>query len=926
MTTIYYVDFEGSAGTGDGTSFANRAKNFDDLGNTSTYLADGDHEVRIKKSPKTNLGTGSVKFRGWWGRNGYNPIALQSSEQYWVFGTSAGQSGFRSDNHGLQTGDWIEIWHNKFYYTDSGDGNGSGAQQMGNLIGINGLWKVTCPDSNWVYLDQYVCETSKTSSESWSTGKINNSTHGYWYDVTGSTVEFPSNNPLPVKEICSHEQPTNRLKWTAGSNVTTYDPWISQQMWSSGTSWAAAGCMDKFEIASGASQNQKCAHLELPATLDLSGYQGVTFELSWRDGTNAVWQAASSTLHGQYSLRLCTDTAGATAAHTIPIDTRYVNRNYARGHVEWEAGGNMNNAIKSVAIYKEGTVATAVTFGISNVMAFKTGSDRITHGYKIGLNTTDDPWWYTIKAFYPNKHAIRLATCGKYYHQMYDEYGYYGGGLSCKWSQDRTNVNIYSLRSFRWGIFNDHNGYKNQNDTNESTPANIHARKFGNGASTTNLKKISGGWDSTNMTSQGSTDITWLDNGFANQQYGGVLDNNSNNSSQGARNQHWDRIGFSRTFFHTSGQYSKFSNMQFDCMYRVHLDMEYRQGCHIPQYTFTSNPSYILRNGSGNTQPESLSSAADNMMMIWGIDGTEQLYLGAARGTWSKITMQAGRMQWNNDNNPDQYPNRQNTTINFLDTGYYGREQEGMTVSYGRNLVIKDWHSLYNYMNINNDADLTIEDMNFDAGVAYTGITSTQNKGNYCLYWNSKNIKLEGGTSNRRMYILQTAKVQGWTCTDSEEHQLSSNDIEAYFADVNGVSGAGKYSRYQWNVQPETTIRHTNSGTAWKLTKTGSAAVPIFKLASVAVAGSGTVTVKVWVYRTVTGTDTYALLRIPTDKTLGINSSTEMNSTNGGANAWYELSVQATPTSAGIMDVELELVDSTNSGSIYFDDLTITQT
>tara|TARA_R100000742_G_C4272752_1_gene92053 strand:- start:814 stop:1752 length:939 start_codon:yes stop_codon:yes gene_type:complete len=312
--------------------------------------------------------------------------------------------------------------------------------------------------------------------------------------------------------------------------------------------------------------------------------------------------------------------------------------------------------------------------------------------------------------------------------------------------------------------------------------------------------------------------------------------------------------------------------------------------------------------------------------MIWGIDSTEWLYLGASRGTWSKITCQAGRLYIQGESNPDNYANRHNTTINLLDTGYFGREHDAIQIAYMKGLVIKDWHSLFNYMNINNNSDVTIEDMNYDASVAFTGITSTSTKGNYCIYWNSPNIKLEGGTSNRRMYIFVPAKIRGWTCTDAEEHNLSYNDLEVYFADVNGVSGAGKYARYQWNVQPETTIRHTNSGTAWKLTKTGSAAVPVFKLASVAVAGSGTVTVKVWVYRTVTGLNTYALLRIPTDKTLGINSATEMNNTNAGANAWYELTVQATPTSAGIMDVELEIVDSTNSGFIYFDDLTITQT
>ena len=107
--------------------------------------------------------------------------------------------------------------------------------------------------------------------------------------------------------------------------------------------------------------------------------------------------------------------------------------------------------------------------------------------------------------------------------------------------------------------------------------------------------------------------------------------------------------------------------------------------------------------------------------------------------------------------------------------------------------------------------------------------------------------------------------------------------------------------------------------------KSSSSYTPKYEIAKVAVAGSGTVTVKLWVYRTVSGTNTYGILRIPADATLGVTKN-EMNSTNGGANAWYELTATATPTSAGIMSVELELSDTTNSGFIYFDDMTITQT
>ena len=50
---IKYVDFSGSAGTGDGSSFANRAAKLDDIG----YLYAQNDEIRIKGNPITSLGT-----------------------------------------------------------------------------------------------------------------------------------------------------------------------------------------------------------------------------------------------------------------------------------------------------------------------------------------------------------------------------------------------------------------------------------------------------------------------------------------------------------------------------------------------------------------------------------------------------------------------------------------------------------------------------------------------------------------------------------------------------------------------------------------------------------------------------------------------------------------------------------------------------
>lgn len=924
MTTIYYVDYEGAAGTGDGSSFANRAGKFEDLGTGNAYLSDGDHEVRVKKSPKKDLGSGSIKRRGGWYRNGYDGMNITNSNNYWVFGTSAGQTGFQYNNHMLNTGDWIEIWGNKWYFTDAAYGDGSSNQVMGNLVGLNGLWKVTCPDNNWIYLDDYVGHMASTTSDSWSTRKINTNTNGKAFDVTGSTVEFPSNNPLPLKKVCSNGM-GNRVKWTAATNVTTYDPWGQYENWSTGTWCGASGSCDALNVDNSVAAGTKCAHFQLPSTLDLSDYQGITYELSWNSGTNEIWTGASSTIESSFSLRLCSDTAGATAVHTIPIDTRYVNSTQGRGHVEWEvSSGNLSSSIQSVAIYKETSVNAGAQFGIANVCAYKTGADRLNHNYKIGLNTTDDPWWYTIKSFDLDRNAIRLNTSYRYYGSQADEYGYYGGNLSCKWSADKTNVNIYSLKSYHptrpWNGHDGTNGfYHAQNQSSWNEEQILSFRKFGNGQSASTLKKISGGWDDTNMSTQGSTDLTWFDFRHGNSSYGGV---NADSASTMAKWQHVDRLGFSLSRANFGGKEGKYSNMHVDNGYNFNCGGGPMYGIGFKQITFIQSPSTVI-SSEGTERTEARKD--DNYITYWGFDGQDTMYMGSTKGHWAYWDIE-GIYQLRINGNSNGTHNGDDTTLHLLKSGMNGKTGEQIRMEYVKGLVIKDWQGYYNYMQIQNDSEVTIEDMTFQKGIDNGGgFHGNYSAASYSINWNSPNIKLLGGTTDKRIYFYKSAKVSGFTNTDSSDHYIANESTELFLANINGVAGAGKYQRQGWQVEPETTIRHTNSGTAWKLTRTNSSYKAIFPLAKVAVAGSGTVTVKLWVYRTVSGTDTYGLLRIPGDSTLGI-SKVEMNGTNGAANQWFELTCSVTPTSAGIMNVEVELVDSGSSGVLYFDDMTITQT
>jgi hypothetical protein len=342
------------------------------------------------------------------------------------------------------------------------------------------------------------------------------------------------------------------------------------------------------------------------------------------------------------------------------------------------------------------------------------------------------------------------------------------------------------------------------------------------------------------------------------------------------------------------------------------------RGIGIKQITFIQNPNTIISDGTHTER--TLARKDDNYITYWGTDGQEDMYMGTTSGHWAKWDLEGiYRLRMNGSQNSTH--GSDNTTFHLLKTGMNGKTGEQLRAEYLSGMVIKDWQSYYNYFQISNDSEITIEDMTFDKGIGNgQGIHGSYSEASYSINWQSPNINLLGGTTNKRIYFYKSAKVSGFTNTDQYDHHIANEGTELFLANVNGVSGAGKYQRQGWQLEPETTIRHTNSGTAWKLTRTNSSYKAIFPLAKVAVAGSGTVTVKLWVYRTVSGTNTYALLRIPGDTTLGITKA-EMNGTNGAANTWYELTCSVTPTSAGIMNAEVELVDSTNSGVIYFDDL-----
>lgn len=275
---IKYIDYEGQAGTGDGSSFANRAKRLSDV-----TVAAGD-EVRIKQSPNPTVLSTSGKVQKEPGCGNYNPSGHSNASVY--FSTTTGQTyitGLAGNYGSWVTGDIMVI----SYHSGSAGKN------------INGAWRITVNSGN-IYLDGFTAsDTNAITSGSFK-----------YTTATSNSVSFTGS--APVKILASTD--AARSAWTASSNVTTsiaYDS--SHSSWNQYGKWQVPTGSDEIEITSSASTG-KVAYFALDSSTDLSSYQQISFYMQVVSGNRNYMSTQN-----QLSLRLCTDTQGNTSVHTINI-------------------------------------------------------------------------------------------------------------------------------------------------------------------------------------------------------------------------------------------------------------------------------------------------------------------------------------------------------------------------------------------------------------------------------------------------------------------------------------------------------------------------------------------------------------------------------------------------------------------------------
>lgn len=304
-------------------------------GATAARIAPGD-EIRVMGSPApTSLGINGTWSGGQKLARFTNPALSNTTP---IVATIT--------NHGLSTGDTVVV------YGVTGNTN------------ANGTWEITVLTSSTFELN----------------GSVGNGTTGgtrYLQPSTRRRVQLAS--ALTANIACTGKETS--AAWTgANANVTSTTT-------SAGKEHSGATIItiaDAFTTG-------KAAYYTLPATLDLSSYQQVSF---W------FMQTAGTVSATNYTLKLCTDTTGDVSAHDIPVPSA-ISTNGGNGQwqpVTVDLATNLNAAIKSIALYATADLGAA-TFRFDNIIACKAASaaDALTLNSLIGKNTSGDSF-YTIQS------------------------------------------------------------------------------------------------------------------------------------------------------------------------------------------------------------------------------------------------------------------------------------------------------------------------------------------------------------------------------------------------------------------------------------------------------------------------------------------------------------------------------------------------
>lgn len=370
--STFYLDYEGGNDANDGTSFANRWKTITN-GATAARIAPGD-TIRLMASPDpTSLGINGTWTDGGGQRRALCAISSSTNATPIVLTLSSGNYSLLNP----AVGDTVSV---------IGHATNTNA---------NGVWKVSAIDN--VNFKVTLVNADGTNSVGNGTGSA-----GTIQNIKSCVVILASAVTQNIACIGNRGTLTN---WTSdgGANVVCS---IRTSEYKEG-----GECQ---QIAVGAGFTTGLAAHFATGTLDLSGYQQLSFWIKQVAGTTIV--------AGDISLRLCTDTGGVTNVHTFAVPALGTNDKWVQFTVDLAT--NLNSAIKSIALYVD-TDRGAQTFYFDDIIAVKdhTSADSLSLTSMIGKNTGSE-------IFYPimsiNGVRVVIDRDGEYTQASDRMAGYFG--------------------------------------------------------------------------------------------------------------------------------------------------------------------------------------------------------------------------------------------------------------------------------------------------------------------------------------------------------------------------------------------------------------------------------------------------------------------------------------------------------------------
>ena len=469
--TTYYIDFNGGNDANDGLSFANRKQSFDGLISENDNSSDNNNlpgnEYRVMGMPAVNTGVNATWTKGGFGNRDANNNDIS---QFNINGATAGTPISISTNnaHGFSTGDLVFVY---------------------NIRGIpaaNGSWIITVTGTNTFTLN-------------------NSSGTGTYIGVGSDRVIQINNRGIKVNTGCKRialssgttytdnntHNNNNNLYGVASSNVT-----VNRRGWFNGIHNLRIQIANAFGTG-------KAWYYTLPETLDLSDYQKISFHYQNRSDTRP------NTSH--LSLKLCTDTTGDVAAHTVQIAGIGSRGRYP---IVEDFGTNLNSAIKSVALYVDSDVGNE-DLRFSNIIAVKDANDGVTHCDVIGKNTTAEPVWWQC-SYIQEDHML----FGQAASPNNDDFAAINSDRTSSYTHQSETVALHKVTPF--------NIYRNGQDHDNAGYAHkFQIRLRYDGRKSTDRVKVLGGWNTTDMSTQDS--VTWINSTYYNNTW--IFNANNSNAA-----------------------------------------------------------------------------------------------------------------------------------------------------------------------------------------------------------------------------------------------------------------------------------------------------------------------------------------------------------------------------------------------------------